>query len=145
MADPKMGKLSPQSNALLLVGSPKQKKSSTSSVLGNALLRKLEKRGWSATALPIKQKLLCTNKNDLFSAIAKADLIIITCPLYGDTIPFLTTKAFELIAKKKDEFKNRNQKRVIAIVNNGFPETYQNFISLSICRNFAHECGMTLS
>ncbi len=143
MADPQMGKLSPQSNALLLVGSPKQKKSSTSSVLGNALLKKLEKRGWSTTALPLKQKLLCTNKNDLFSAIAKADLIIITCPLYGDTIPFLTTKAFELIEQKKEEFTNRDQKRVIAIVNNGFPETYQNFISLSICRNFAHECGMS--
>ncbi|WP_446009745.1 flavodoxin family protein [Candidatus Electrothrix sp.] len=142
-ADQKTGKLPPHPNALLLIGSPKRKKSSTSSVLGNSLLKKLKQRNWSTTALPIDQKLLYNNKKEFFSAIAKADLIIVTYPLYGDTIPFQITEIFDLIIREKYLFKNRDQKKMIAIANNGFPEPYQNFISLSICRNFAHEFDMT--
>ncbi|MCI5223980.1 MAG: hypothetical protein D3924_15240, partial [Candidatus Electrothrix sp. AR4] len=127
--------------ALLIVGSPKIKLPSTSAILGNYLLEQLRKHGWETESLPLGKNLLGRKgQDDLCTAVTRSDTIIIAFPLYCDTLPFLLTKAFEVIALHKE---GGEPKKILAVVNNGFPESYQNNVALAICRNFAVECGMT--
>jgi len=130
--------------ALLLIGSPKIKKTSTSSVLGNIFLDRLKKNGWSTDSLTLKKDLLDEKgQSALFSKINKADFIILAFPLYIDSLPFLVTKALELIFEHRDELQNLNKKQIFPIINCGFPESYQNALALSICHNFAVKCGIS--
>ncbi len=127
---------------LLIVGSPKLRKPSTSAVLGNSLLKKLERQNWNTEVLILSKSMLEEQKG-LFSAIDRASIILIAFPLYIDTLPFLVIKMLELIKRKKEEvMEPQCLKYLMAIVNNGFPEAYQNAPALAVCRNFALEAGM---
>ncbi|XOF34022.1 MAG: flavodoxin family protein [Candidatus Electrothrix sp. YB6] len=127
---------------LLIIGSPKTNSPSTSATLGSYLLERLEKYGWKTASLTLGKKLYSTQgQSDLYATIIWADTIILSAPLYYDALPFLVTKAFEVIAARRESIKNKQPKNFLAIMNNGFPESYQNAVALSICRNFAMECG----
>ncbi|CAK8712193.1 hypothetical protein GMJAKD_01440 [Candidatus Electrothrix aarhusensis] len=125
--------------ALLLVGSPKINNPSTSALLGEHLLKQLKKNGWETESLNINE---CFKKGEstLCSAIDRADTIVISFPLYIDTLPYQVTKAIEVMASHCNITQTKN---FLAIVNNGFPESHQNTVALAICKNFALECGMT--
>ncbi len=130
--------------ALLIVGSPKIKISSTSGALGGYLLKRLRKYGWKIESLTLTRTLLNKKgKSDLCSAVDRADTIIFSAPLYYDALPFLATKAFEVIALHRETVNTEQPKNFLALVNNGFPESYQNAVALTICQNFAIECGLT--
>ncbi len=130
-------------SALLIVGSPKVKQPSTSAILGSYLLEKLEKNGWKIELLTLQQSLFDKDEQRNFlSAIERADTILIAFPLYFDTLPFLVTKAFEVIASQGKSAKGGQPKKILAILNNGLPESYQNAVALAICRIFTLECNM---
>jgi multimeric flavodoxin WrbA len=124
--------------ACLIVGSPKTLSNSTSSVLGNYLLDRLKEHGWETESLTLKTN-LCTGSGEaaLLATVDRADLLIFAFPLYVDALPFLMTRALELIAKHRRMSGQPRLQRLFAIANNGFPESYQNNLALSICRNFA--------
>ena len=127
--------------ALLLIGSPKVEKS-TSASLGNYLISKLEEVGMASETLYLYRVI---NREEtiekLFQAIEGADLVVLTFPLYVDSLPAPVIKAMEAIKKYRDTLDTKKTQRFIAIVNNGFPEGSQNSIALQICRIFAKECG----
>jgi len=125
--------------ALLLIGSPKINNPSTSALLGEHLLKQLKKNEWETESLNINE---CFKKggSNLCSAIDRADTIVISFPLYIDTLPYQVTKAIEVMAYHCNITRAKN---FLAIVNNGFPESHQNAVALAICKNFALECGMT--
>jgi multimeric flavodoxin WrbA len=130
--------------ALLIIGSPKIKSPSTSVILGGHILKKIKQYGWQTELLTLKQNL--RNEKEqcaLCSAIDRADTILLASPLYCDTLPFLVTQALETIASHRKTIKNAQPKNLTAIINSGFPESYQNAVALAICQNFAFECGMT--
>jgi multimeric flavodoxin WrbA len=130
--------------ACLIVGSPKTLSPSTSSVLGNYLLERLSERSWETESLTLRASLLKPQgRTDLLAAVDRADLLLFAFPLYVDTLPFLMTKALEIIADHRKVFGSLRPQRVVAISNNGFMESYQNNLALSICRQFAAETGMT--
>lgn len=79
----------------------------------------------------------------MLSAVDRADLLLFAFPLYIDALPFLMTKALELIAAHRQAADHRRPQRLFAIANNGFAESYQNNLALSICQRFAAENGMT--
>lgn len=129
---------------LFILGSPKIKNPSTSAVLGNSLLKRLQLYGWKTETLSLSEDLLYEKEQgDLCSAVDRADTILTAFPLYVDTLPFLVTKAFEVIARHRETVHIRQPKNILAIVNNGYPEAHHNTVALSICRNFALELGMT--
>jgi hypothetical protein len=78
---------------------------------------------------------------ELFEIIDNADLIILSFPLYVDSLPAPVIKAMELIKEERDKIGRKNTKSFIAICNNGFPEASQNMVALEICRIFSKECG----
>jgi len=130
-------------NALLIVGSPKIKERSTSSIMGEYLTEVLATRGWKSEKLTLNASLNRENgQAKLCSAVDRADLIILAFPLYIDALPYLVTKSLEVIARHLRTSKNRSPQRLLTIVNNGFPEAHQNALALAICRSFAEQCGI---
>lgn len=134
-----------EKTALLLVGSPKKSNSSSDSI-GSYLLDKLSENGYTTDKLSIISSL----KNDeatetLLEAVNNAELIILTFPLYVDSLPTGVIKSFELIAAHRAKNKSTSVQRMIAISNSGFPESFQNRTALDICRCFANSVGFKWS
>jgi multimeric flavodoxin WrbA len=124
--------------ACLVIGSPKTMSNSTSNILGNYLLDRLKERGWETGSLTLNVNLSTDEgKKALLAAVDRVDLLVLAFPLYWDALPFLVTRAFELIADHCRMSGHNHPQRLLAIVNNGFPESYQNNLALSICRSFA--------
>ena len=125
-------------SALLLVGSPKGEMS-TSASLGNYLLKLLEEANIKTIKAFIHRLVNRSEKiEELLSMINNADLIILSFPLYVDSIPAPVIKAMELIRDDRNEKQRQNQD-FIAISNSGFPEASQIEVALEICKNFAEE------
>jgi hypothetical protein len=61
--------------------------------------------------------------------------------MVDDSLPALLTRTLELIASRRGGRGRNSRQRLVAIVNNGFPEAEQNAIALRICRRFASETG----
>ena len=128
--------------ALLIVGSPKTKPSSTSSVLGGYLLGRLKERGWETESLTLRASLSREEgEGDLLSSVEHAGLILLVFPLYADALPYLVTKALAVIATHRRAHPEPSPRRLVAIGNSGFPETHQNSVALAICREFAAQSG----
>jgi len=132
--------MSTNKKALLLVGSPKGEKS-TSLSLGNYLILRLEEFGivyekrFTHRLVNREEK-----KQDLLKMIDNADLIILSFPLYVDSLPAPVIKTMEFINEKKEKLESKKSKSFIAICNSGFPEASQSTIALQICRIFAKDC-----
>lgn len=130
-----------QKKALLLVGSPKKKRSSSDS-LGSYLLDKLSKKEYQIDKLNILSSLKNNSGTDnLLKAAASCDILILSFPLYVDSLPAPVIKAFELIAAHREKNTITKSPKMIAIVNCGFPEALHNRIALDICKCFANKVG----
>jgi multimeric flavodoxin WrbA len=130
--------------ALLIVGSPKTTEPSTSSALGSFVLDRLDSRGWDVETLTLRAKLnRPEGRSELMFAVEQAGLIVLAFPLYADSLPYLMTKALTVIGARKRPEQLGLRKRLVAIVNSGFPETHQNAVALAICREFAGYCGFS--
>ena len=130
--------------ALLIVGSPKTLSPSTSGVLGEELLGRLALAGWQTESLKLKSSTFReAGEAELLAAVDRADLILLAFPLYIDTLPYLVTKALEVIAEhRRAAGDGARLQGLFALANNGFPEAHQNNLALSILRHFAARSGM---
>jgi multimeric flavodoxin WrbA len=130
--------------ALLIVGSPKTKSPSTSGVLGNFLLDRLKGYGWETESLTLKASLgQQKGAQELLSSVERADLILFCFPLYIDALPFLVTKALELIGAHMQTAHDLRPQRLLVVCNNGFPEAHQNALALALCHCFAVRSGIS--
>ena len=126
---------------LLLVGSAKRHPS-TSESLGTYLLEQLRTRGLETKTLFLHKALKSTHgRGGLLQATHQADIIVIACPLYIDSVPYVVVGAMELIAGDRQREKGLREQRLLSIVNSGFPEAQQSDTALAICRQFAREAG----
>lgn len=128
-----------QKKALLLIGSPKAK-NSTSEALGSYLLDKLQHKGFAAKTY--RANLILRNDLEEFlNELEAADAVIISFPLFIDGLPAPLTRAIELIAEKRDISKLQKEQSLSVIVNGGYPEAYQNETAIRICKVFAERNG----
>ena len=126
--------------ALLIVGSPKVKRPSTSGVLGGYLLEHLGQHGWETQSLTLRAGLRREEEQaKLLAAVDAASLLILAFPLYIDSLPFLVTKALQVIGTHRLENPNRQPQSLVAVLNNGFIEAHQNNVALAICHQFAKQ------
>lgn len=123
---------------LLLVGSPRGSKS-TSYALGDYLLERLKSRG-ATIEFRLLYKSLASDEGlaDLLVCVARAELIVLSTPLYVDSLPSRVIRTLEYLAEKAD----LRGKSLLAIVQCGFPEALHNRTALAICRQFASEREM---
>jgi hypothetical protein len=124
---------------LLLVGSPRGKKS-TSTSLGSYLLNILEKRRLETDILWINRQLADDEKLfQMLEAIDRADIIVLTAPLYDDCQPYIVTRTLEAIAARQ---KNLENKRFIPIINCAFREPeHITAVAIAIYHKFAITVG----
>jgi hypothetical protein len=147
------GKTMKKQRAFLLVGSPKGTKSSSYS-MGSYLIRKLETGGLATESMSAGQALYSKENTDrMLDAVDAADLVVVAFPLYVDQLP----AAVELIAERRRQRAERpsnpaepegssletRPQKLMAIVNCGFPEAYQNQPAVDIMRKFATETGFS--
>lgn len=87
------------------------------------------------------QKALRTSegRDALVGAVAAADLVVLSFPLYVDSTPAAVIRAMELIARRRDGTRSTP---FVAVVNNGFLEASPDDIVLRICRLFARDAGL---
>lgn len=130
--------------ALLLVGSPKVKAPSTSSVLGGYVLDDLTRRGWETETIRLKGAIRTkSGQDELLAASDRADIVIVAFPLYIDCLPILVGEALQVISEHRKSASDPRPQRLAVISNNGFPEAYQNHPAIAICREAALQSGMT--
>jgi multimeric flavodoxin WrbA len=129
-------------HALLIIGSPKTG-ASNSEILGNYLLGQLHEKGWETHTVKLRPRIFNDEGlKELLSEVNNCNLIVLAAPLYIDSLPAMVVKVFEKLVENRGELIKLETKRLFAIVNNGFPEAYQNAIALEICQNFAQKMGM---
>jgi hypothetical protein len=127
-------------NALLLIGSPKPKGSSSES-LGAYLFEELETRGVTTQVIKLVKALRsAAATQELRAAVAASDLIVLSFPLYVDSLPAPTILALEQISSWTDRAEGHHP-AFVAICQSGFPEVVQNEVAIEICRNFATAAG----
>jgi NAD(P)H-dependent FMN reductase len=135
--------------ALLLVGSPKPGES-TSESLGAYLLDDLEKRGVKTQTLHVSKAV--RNEESiagLHAAVAAADLVVLSFPLYVDSLPAPAILALELIAQERvgeagpagPRVEGPDGQAFVAVCQSGFPEVDHSEVAVEICRNFAQDAG----
>jgi hypothetical protein len=131
---------------LLLVGSPRGKRS-TSTAVGSYLLNLLKQKGLEPlTPLWIGHFLKSPEKiGEFLKAVEAADMIILAAPLYDDCQPYIVIKAMELLAAHRREqatTQNREDGKLFSvIVNCAFPEEHHPETVLRIYRRFAQNVG----
>ena len=132
---------SPKS-ALLLIGSAKPAGESSSEALGSYLLERLAERGIQTETMHVARALRTPARTqEMLQAVNRADLTILACPLYVDSLPYLATEALERIAAHRLAQPSPAPASFLAISNCGFPEAVHNATALAICRQFADEAG----
>lgn len=129
--------------ALLLVGSAKKEHASTSEALGTFLLIELAAQGFSTETRYVHRALRTAERSqELLTQIDTSDLFVLAFPLYVDSLPYLTTKAIEVIAEHRRAQASQRKPRFVALANCGFPEASQNNTALAICRVFARQAKL---
>ncbi len=127
--------------ALLLVGSPRGIEKSTSGRLGGELLNALEKRGFATERLHVHETVRSTQGLEAaLDAVAAADLVILSLPLYVDSFPAPVIAFLEHVARRGA---GRGRVQFALVIQCGFPEKEQNETAIAIAQHFASEVGWT--
>ena len=127
--------------ALLLVGSPKTRKS-TSYSLGGYLFEQLAARSIHTETIYLHAVLRNAKKfQALLEAVEAADLVVLAFPIYVDALPAPVIEALERVTLHRQERDAVQPQLFAAIANCGFPEAYQTATGLAICKTFAQQAG----
>jgi hypothetical protein len=120
---------------VLLNGSPKGR-GGTSGSFGDYILSKIPQEGISKETFHVGKSVRKEEKwNLLVQSVKDADTIILTFPLYWDSLPSHLIKGLEKLHIQKEEL--GKAQNFYTIVNNGFPEPWHNEIAIEICKCFA--------
>jgi NAD(P)H-dependent FMN reductase len=129
--------------ALLLVGSPRTRKSS-SQALGGYLFDQLRAQSIQTETIYLHTILRSPEKmNAMLKALDSADLVLLAFPLYVDSLPAPVIEALEKIAAHKQASESIRPTFFAALANCGFPEAAHNATALAICKEFARQAGFT--
>ena len=131
----------PIRRAVLLVGSPRTKKS-TSASLGEYLFKQLSERGIETRTIQLYTSLYSPERMQaMYESFDDADLVAMAFPLYVDSLPAPVTAVLEKIAAHRND--KRSPIRFAAIANCGFPGANHNNTALAIASEFARQTGLT--
>ncbi|MCB9110228.1 MAG: NAD(P)H-dependent oxidoreductase [Anaerolineales bacterium] len=127
----------PIRKAVLLVGSPRTRKS-TSASLGTYLFEQIKSRGVETEIIQIYTSINSPQKSQaMIDAVNNADLTVLAFPLYVDSLPAPVIAALEKISANR----SGGNSKFAAVANCGFPEAHHNDAALAICAEFASQNG----
>ena len=127
--------------ALLLIGSPRTRKS-TSQSLGGYLFERLGEHRVQTETIYIHTSMRSPERMQaMLEAVEASDLVTLAFPLYVDSLPAPVVEALERIALNRSGKEKIHRQMFAAISNSGFPEVQHNQVALAICETFAKEAG----
>lgn len=147
---------------LLLLGSPHEK-DSASEALGSYLIGRLADDGLHRKTISLQKVGSSEAATKLLAACDRADLIVLSTPMYVDSLPAPVIAALETIAAHRlargkaaalartaegyagvDRRRGDrpDSQRFAAVIALGFPEASQADTAIAICRRFAQETGL---
>jgi len=127
--------VAPPLRSVVLVGSARPRATSTSEVLGSALVP----RGGEMVHFVTEFVHDGGAAQRCIDDVLASDLFVLASPLYVDSLPYLATRALECIASAAA--RSANRPRCAAVINCGFPEAEHCTPALRIARSFADEAG----
>lgn len=129
--------------ALLWVGSAKAPGTSTSESLGQHLLGLLPAEGWETRTVHVGHavRLGRDGAPELAEAIEWADLVVLSTPVYVDTLPALVLAGLEHMVRAGQ--RAESPKALLPIVQCGFPELTHTGLALDVLALAAREAGMS--
>jgi hypothetical protein len=125
----------------LWVGSAKPRGESTSEAIGNALVSRLVKRGWTSETVYVARavRLGRDGAPALVDAVRRADLLVLSCPVYVDCLPSLVIAGLEQLARAD---LGPTPPALVPIVQCGFPELTHTSLALEILDVAAQRIGL---
>lgn len=124
---------------LLMVGSPK-KDHSTSNSIGQYMVMNFRKSNYMSKTIFIydsqKEEYHCKDMIDCFN---ESNIIILSYPLYTDSLPARCIEAFEYITAERAKKSCISDQIFLAVGNCGFYEKKHLQNSLNVCKFFARE------
>lgn len=127
-------------NALILLGSPKRQKGASAG-LGNVFGDTLKKKGVKVKTLAVYSTRSKKGIKELITSYEKADLVLLSFPLYWDGIPAGVMGSFLKLYENKDRFGDK--KRYLgAVCNCGFPDKGVCSAALRSVELFGKRMGM---
>jgi hypothetical protein len=131
-------------NALLVIGSPKPGVSASRS-FGEAMLGRLAARGAETRTARATPAFRSPDAMDrLMADIEWADLVLLSCPLYVDSLPAPVMRVLETWARRAgaSEPAARRPVRLAALVQCGFPEAQHCAPAIEVCEEFCRQSGV---
>lgn len=130
------------SSVLLLVGSPRGPRS-TSESLGAYMLNRLHGYGLKTEKAYIHPLVKSDEgQASLLRAFDGSDLMVLSFPLYFDSLPSPVIAALEILAEHRATLKKTRKQRLVAISNGSYPQAWRSNRALAMCRIFASETGL---
>lgn len=125
--------------ALLLIGSPGNLRSNSDKI-GQYLLDRLSDAGWHVDKECIYQAIKDEARmKKAFESMDNSDLIVLSFPLYIDSLPCQTIRFLELAAGRG--LGPKKGQRFMAMCQSGFPESRHSNYALKTCSIFASDAG----
>ncbi|MDY3928391.1 MAG: hypothetical protein SOZ34_03405 [Clostridia bacterium] len=120
---------------LMLCGSPHDEGGNSTYFL-NALKEKLNGKGeiYNTSKFP------CESEAAFLKAVEKGDKIVLSFPLYADSLPAYFLAFLKKVKTLTEGIKTKS--RVYVIVNNGFYDDVQNNIAIKIIWKWCDKCGL---
>lgn len=131
-------------NALLLIGSPKPAASASRS-FGEAMLGRLAARGAETRTVRVSPTFRSPDAMDrLMQDIDWADLVVLSFPLYVDSLPAPVVRLLETWGHRACAGKTPagHAVRLAALVQCGFPEARHCAPAIDVCEEFCRESGV---
>ena len=127
---------------LVLVGSPKGIPASASGRLARVVADRMEARGWSSEWIHIHHAVGAEARaEELVRAVDGAEFVLLSAPLYVDSLPAPVIAAMTRIAEHRSTVESGTVPKFAALLNCGFLEPVQNLTAQGILENFAEACG----
>jgi hypothetical protein len=132
-----------QKSVYLLIGSAKVNEASTSAALGTYLLDRLAGHGLETEVQTVHRALRTPARTrEMLDKVDRADIFLLSFPLYVDTLPYLATAALEEIAGHRRALANPDEPLFAALCNCGFPEAAHCTLALEVCAVFAQQARL---
>jgi NAD(P)H-dependent FMN reductase len=133
-------------NTLLLIGSPKPGASASRS-FGEAVTSRLAARGADTRTARVTPSFRSPEAMDrLMTDIDWADLVLLSSPVYVDTLPAPVMRLLETWNRRGragvPEVANRPPVRLATLLQCGFPEAHHCAAAIDVCEEFCRESGV---
>jgi len=123
---------------LILLGSPKSPKTSGSARRAQSVIDGLQERGWETESIQLHAAVRTEGGvSELLEAVDRAEAIVLSAPLYVDSLPGPVMRALQVIAAHRRATDSTNAPRFVSILLCGFLEPTQNATCHQLLELFA--------